>query len=81
MYHKYRSQQEKIYEYAFPPTSKNTSPPLPPPPPPPLPPPRIQDNPAYERFLLKDCVAYESNGLNRDQQLTIQTLSSIVSTV
>ena len=47
-----------------------------------IPPPRLitQDNPAYERITLNDCVAY-SNGLNQDQQLEPQTLSHIVTTV
>ena len=47
--------------------------------PPPLPPPRVatQDNPAYEKIALDDC----EDKLNQDQQLDLQTLSHIVTTV
>ena len=76
LHHKHRrpasGQQEHIYDYTI---SSGSFPP-------PLPPPRLitQDNPAYERITLNDCVAY-SNGLNQDQQLEPQTLSHIVTTV
>ena len=75
LHHKHRwpaGGQEHIYDYTISPASF----------PPPLPPPRLitQDNPAYERITLNDCVAY-SDGLNQDQQLEPQTLSHIVTTV
>ena len=82
LYRKYRrkEQEEQIYEYTPPKSSNKYL--LPPPP---LPSPRITttDNPAYERIPTIDCVAYaSSSGLeNLDQQLTIHTLSSIVSVV
>ena len=76
LHHKHRQpasgQQEHIYDYTISPASF----------PPPLPPPRLitQDNPAYERITLNDCVAY-SDGLNQGQQLEPQTLSHNVTTV
>ena len=79
LYRKYRRkvQEEQIYEYTPPNSSKKYLPP------PPLPSPRIttNDNPAYERIPTMDSVAYaSSSGLkNLDQQLTIHTQSSIVS--
>ena len=79
LYHKYRrkEQEEQIYEYTFPNSSKIYI--LPPPP---LPSPRLttNDNPAYERIPTMDSVAYaSSSGLKN--QLTIPTQSSIVSDV